>query len=175
MRRFTIIFIDIGLILCGILILMIGIKQFRVSKRPVVPIEQAVEGDHVNVTMTKLVSHFDTEIHYGRRSKVTHSRNKTYYHYMLVELEEGGYMVICKSSGTPEFKSPEFPKHYDGVLQKVPDEMLEKARQAMPDQEATLYECNVSSIKQRTGSVIIGSVLILMGVALTVFLIRNRK
>ena len=150
----------------------IGLSLYRmnfVNTKPLVPIRQSQEGDHVKVEAVRLVEVIDKKVTSTGRFG-THS---TYYSLVEIKDVEGGCMIYETATDPCDQK---FPKEIEGVTYKPSYDIEQKASRALDSHpEMSLYRFEVRNYKYSSRMTIVGIVCVVVFAAFLVLEIRSTR
>lgn len=171
-KRVMIFVIIAFVILTGLFFIGFGFIESKITRTPLIPIDQAGVGNHVKVTPVRVVDVFDKveEKEYDKHS-LTY-RTVTIY-YSVVEVKEiEGACIIMTSRGYPTVNSREI----EGLVYLQPEEEILKAQEAMKSHDdLTLYSISVDEFFGVSFQMIFGAVMLVVGTIFLVLHIRHIK
>ena len=175
-RRFVArMFLCIGLILLSLIMIGSSLMGIYFNKtRPVVPLRESREGDHVKATALRVVEVIDTKETRKKNRRLPGYDVRTTY-YCLVEIEEvEGGLIIYTCSKDPDELS--FPIKLDGRAYMPKDDLMQKADLAMnsyPDM--SLYRFQIDNLIVSPAPVIVGIVIVVVCAAVVILSIMKGK
>ncbi len=154
----------------------IGLSLYRmnfVNTKPLVPIRQSQEGDHVKVEAVRLVEVIDKKVTATGIGIKRHTHT-TYYSLVEIKDVEGGCMIY---ETTMDPYDQKFPKEIEGVTYKPLYDIEQKASQALDSHpEMSLYRFEIRNYKYSSRMTIVGIVCVVVFAAFLVLeIISARK
>lgn len=150
--------------------------QMNENNKPIVPIEQAQDGDHVKVTLVRNLDTLETNVtRHRRRGGMTYTERFCYY---LIEIEEGNNgCIIIFSHDTDKFENPNnYPREYEGIINGTfSDDIIDKADDSLWSYDKPLYTGRIELTNNYVRNYVIAGVFFVIGsVALIITLIPRK-
>ncbi|MCR5805239.1 MAG: hypothetical protein K6G47_13380 [Clostridia bacterium] len=163
-------------IFAAILCVIYSTYQMNENNKPIVPIEQAQEGDHVKVTLVRNLDTLETNVtKHRRRGGMTTTKRYCYY---LIEIKEGNNgCIIVHSEASDKWEDPDnFPRVYEGVINGTfNDDIIEKADVSAGVYNKPLYDGRIELTNVYIRNYIVAGVLFVIGLIALVIVLIPRK
>ena len=163
-------------ILACIICAIYSTYQMNENNKPLVPIEQAQEGDHVKVTLVRNLDTLETNVtRHRRRGGMTYTKRSCYY---LMEIEEGNNgCIIIYSQETNKYEDPDkYPMEYEGIIDGTfKDDIIEKADDSLWSSRKPLYTGRIVLTNNYVRNYVISGVCLVIGAVALIIALIPRK
>lgn len=163
-------------ILACIICAIYSTYQMNENNKPLVPIEQAQEGDHVKVTLVRNLDTLETNVtRHRRRGGMSYTKRSCYF---LIEIKEGNNGCIIIHSQEPErFEDPDnYPIEYEGIVNGTfKDDIIKKADDSLWSSNKSLYTGRIELTNNYARNYVISGVCLVIGAVALIIALRPRK